>query len=386
MDRCVDQFGLQPVPDAWKDSTHGRGSETAWKRYYNYRSRVEDIADVDKLSEDDDGYLDYKYLKEWQQEVELRSEEYMATDVEWHWTPKLGNLTWEDYEQLRSAEYYAHVWSPFAIPHAIELEHRYHGRARYRSFEFFTFWGYRLIDFEDESTIDSDRFKNICSNCYEDDVLRQDIIKESHMNNNTSSKIRKFLYGTDSDESKAITCSDMNLWLMLFASMGTTDPDLDTDPNDCDHGYAWCPSRDKEMKQKLYDLGASEGNDPRANPNGPIEDYYPSGCGWLKHRLLQITGNLGPVTQHYQPPTIKDAGGYDENYQLWMDRKAKYQAKVDRLKNDTEFMDRLIQRYQNPRDSMLVCMKWFKISSSSYDQDVNYDEACWSDSDSDDNM
>ena len=30
-------------------------------------------------------------------------------------------LTWEDYEDLRSASYYAHVWSPYAIPHAIHL-------------------------------------------------------------------------------------------------------------------------------------------------------------------------------------------------------------------------------------------------------------------------
>ena len=78
-----------------------------------------------------------------------------------------------------------------------------------------------------------------------------------------------------------------------------------------DHGWHWRPSwRDEELRKKLYDLKAVEGED-QGDPHGPYEEYYPSGCSWLKHRLLEITGNLGAVTKHYKPPTIKDALGYD---------------------------------------------------------------------------
>ena len=154
----------------------------------------------------------------------------MAVDTEWHWTPRFGDLVWEDYRELRSAEYYAHVWSPYEIPRAIELEHQYHYRTRYSSVEFSTVWSYRKIDFEEEGTINCEKYKTICSNCFEDPELRADVIKTSHMNKRTCKLLREFLYGSYSEESKHITCSDKDFWLLLFGSMGTTDPDLETDP------------------------------------------------------------------------------------------------------------------------------------------------------------
>ena len=172
---------------------------------------------------------------------------------------------------------------------------------------------------------------------------------------------------------------------MLFASMGTTDPNLTKDHHSGYHGYEWQPWKDKEMRQKLYDLKAVEGGDPEGNPHGLFEENYPSGCGWLKHRLLTITGNLGPVTQHYQPPTIKDAPGYDENYQYWMDGQTKYKAKLDRLKNDTEYLNRLHQKYPSPIEVMNLAMKWSKKAFFCYDRDIDY-ERYYEDSDSNDSM
>jgi len=318
--KSIEEFGLQPVPDGWKDSV-AIGSEEAWESYYTYRSRVEcrgseEDDSGDEIDSDGD-YIDdenYDFMKEWKQKMAAQIEVYMANDCQWHWTPGFGHLVWDD-DQLRSAEYYTHVWSPYAIPHAIDLEHRYHCRSRMSSVEFGTIWSYRKVDFEEEVAIDSDEYEELCSNCFKDEELRADVINLSHMNKLTCQRLRRFLFGAHSEECRKVTCSDMNFWLLLFGSMGTTDPNLEKDPKGGNHGYSWHPWNNKELRKKLYDLKAAEGNDREGDPNGPFDGYYPSGCSWLKHRLLEITGNLGAVTKHYIPPTIKDAIGYDDRYQ-----------------------------------------------------------------------
>lgn len=303
--KSIEKFGLQPVPDGWKDSV-AVGSEEAWKRYYEYRSNAEDCDGEDSDYEDssEDGG-NSAFMREWKDNVSDRVSECMAEYTEWHWTPRFGDLVWEDYRELRSAEYYAHVWSPYEIPRAIELEHQYHYRTRYSSVEFSTVWSYRKIDFEEEGTINCEKYKTICSNCFEDPELRADVIKTSHMNKRTCKLLRELLYGSYSEESKHITCSDKNFWLLLFGSMGTTDPDLETDPmggyEGSYLGYVWGhPYLDKDLRKELYSQKAEEDDDPEGDPNGPFDEYYPKGCSWLKHRLLEITKTLGPGQSKWQ--------------------------------------------------------------------------------------
>jgi hypothetical protein len=142
--QSIQQFGLRPVPPA---SAVAGGTEEAWKKYYKYRCQTEGIkeeqggdGDMDKEEQggDDDSDDEYdwgeenygskKLMGEWKKQLGYM--EYEANDCGWHWTPKFGDLTWDDWDddEIRSAEYYCHVWSPFAIPHAIALERRYHRR------------------------------------------------------------------------------------------------------------------------------------------------------------------------------------------------------------------------------------------------------------------
>lgn len=100
-------------------------------------------------------------------------------------------------------------------------------------------------------------------------------VDTTNLNKSTYQKLRKFLFGTCSTDSENVTCSDMNFWLLLFGSMGSTDPDLSYDPKGGDLGYSWRPG--KEMRKKLFELKAKEGD---ANPGAPFEDYYPDGCSW----------------------------------------------------------------------------------------------------------
>ena len=119
------------------------------------------------------------------------------------------------------------------------------------------------------------------------------------MNKRTCKVLRELLYGSYSKESKRMTCSNKNFWLLLFGSMGTTDPDLETDPmggygEGSYLGYVWGQCMDKDLRMKLYSQKAAEKDDPEGDPNGPFGEYYPKGCSWLKHRLLEITNSLGP--------------------------------------------------------------------------------------------
>ena len=311
-DKSIKQFGLLDLPDGWKDSV-ARGTEDAWKKYYEYRIKAEG---KQNKYEEDNGFF-----SKWTSDMNDRIRTLMAPNCTWHWKPQLGHIEWEDCDSLRSGNYSANVWSPYAIPHAVELNHRYHSRARIDTFEFFTTWSYRLIDFEKEETIKNKEFQELCSNCYEDEELRADVIDDEHLNEKTCSLLRNFLFGSDSEHSKSITCSDMNFWLLVFGSMGTTDPDFGGDAMDGGVGYHW---QTRDVRKKLYDLKAGpEGED--SDPNGKYEDYYPDGCSWLKYKVLKITNNLGPITKHYEPPTIKDAPGWSEEWQEKQGRMQKEQ-------------------------------------------------------------
>ena len=91
--------------------------------------------------------------------------------------------------------------------------------------------------------------------------------------------------------------------------MGTTNPDLANDPYHCNLGYSWTPNR--QERKMLYKLKAKEGNEDDddfcCDPDKPFDEYYPDGCSWLKHRVMEITDGLGPVLKHYHAPTVQDA-------------------------------------------------------------------------------
>ncbi|KAL7523930.1 hypothetical protein ACHAXR_000366 [Thalassiosira sp. AJA248-18] len=241
--------------------------------------------------------------------------------------------------------------------------------ACWRTMEFGTIWNYRLIDFEEEETIEDKKYNTLCSNQYEDEELRADVIEEKHLNKTTGNKLRTFLFGTHSEDSKSIICSDMNFWLLIFGSMGTTDPNLAEDPMDGNHGYEWQPYLIRETRKKLYELKAVEGDHPeQGDPNGPLKDYYPHGCSWLKYKVLQITGNLGPITKYYKPPTIKDAPGWSEEWQEEQDERKAAEEKLASLKDPaklTEFLG-------DERDMYAAMDKLFKLAEKTTERRDRY--------------
>jgi hypothetical protein len=297
--KCIEKFLLRPVPDGWKNQV-AEGSEEAWKQYYRYRTARESKDDHDQVYNDGDEEL----IQSWKKSMRRLIKKTFGKDNMWKWPHTLrgGNMEWEDCDELRSSQYFGYIWSPYAIPHAIVLEHRRHFRTRMSSVEFHTTWGYILLDLEDDISEDDDEeaeFKTLCSDCFKDEELRLDVIKHSHLNQTTISRLRKFLFGTNKPESKEEICDEYSFLLLLFGSMGTFDFQ---DLAEGHIGYEWCPEDgDAGVREKMIRDGVIEDE----------EEAYEVRITWLEHRMRHVTGNLGAIHKYYTPPSIQDAHDYD---------------------------------------------------------------------------
>jgi len=322
-EKCINIFNLKHAPDALKDSL-AVGTEDAWKRYFHYRI-LRDFEST-KLTEEADACFggNKELLEDWRYAMKTKIGDLMEEKCEWQWTPYFSDcdMVWEDSDDLRSAEYLGHVWSPFPIPRCIALKHNYHCRVRWSTVDFYVTWEYKLINFEcANEEIKRCSYEELCSNSFEDEKLRADVIRTSNLNEHTLGKMRRHLYGSSSDTSKSLTCSDKNLLLLLFGSMGTTDSKLEDDPMRGGLGYVWRPrfgDGEKERK-KLFDAKVPLNDDPNSSGSGSgsfpesFDDYFPEGCSWLYHRVLEVSKTLGPCTMHYREPTIRDAPGYESS-------------------------------------------------------------------------
>jgi hypothetical protein len=232
----------------------------------------------------------------------------------------------DDYQSIQSATFGSHVWSPYAIPHAIALEHCYHERARSTTFEFHCIWSYKLLDFEpndvggihrndndEDDDDDDDDFEQVCSCCFEDEELRAYEIETPGLNDSCLlTRLRRFLFGSSSDASKQETgCTDYQFWLLLFASMGTLD--YDTLWTTEGIGWVWSPRiyymhnnsiKDKELLEPMI-------QSKLLHPGHPGEsDACDIQVSWLEYQLRKVSNTLRPADQYYRPPPRQDAIGY----------------------------------------------------------------------------
>jgi hypothetical protein len=166
--------------------------------------------------------------------------------------------------------------------------------------EFCVIWGYKLLDFEEDQDINKTGATTLCSNHYEDQELRADVIDVSHLNQSTVDRLRRFLFGAI-EESKQVCCDDYSFLRLLFGTMGTFGDGDDTYEtlNGGWIGYSW--SVGSKLRQKMIQEGAlGENNDPF--------DYR--GISWLEHRIREVAGTLRPMDTYYKAPTIRDAPAY----------------------------------------------------------------------------
>mmetsp|Transcript_3662 Transcript_3662/g.5408 ORF Transcript_3662/g.5408 Transcript_3662/m.5408 type:complete len:342 (+) Transcript_3662:31-1056(+) len=310
--KCISKFGLKEPP-----STVPTGSEDAWKRYYKTRVKIEEDdarlededydSDGNSIAKEEDAEEVSELMWSWATYGMERLEKLMPEDCKWHWTPQRPKLGWDSDCKLQSADYYAHVWSPFAIPHAIKLYHSWYGKVGWSYSTLNTDYHYMLVDFEDSD--EGGKYVQLCS--FDDDV-----IKTSNLNKTAVAKLRKFLYGGNTKKIKQQTCSDKDFLLLLFGSMGSTDEHLEDDAKDACLGWTWVPSNDDDTKEMLFKLKAPEDDDENGVPPTTLGKYYPRRCSWLRYAILKAADALGPISKHYQPPPEKKASptrGYDDS-------------------------------------------------------------------------
>ena len=322
--KCIEKFNLQPAPKGWEKSV-AIGSEDAWKRYYTYRvdkekndprnssSNYDDSDDEDE--DDEDNWqkeamemIMYTWAESESFGMGKLTSDCMLKGCKWQWTPQQPNLEWEEEDKLRSADYYAHVWSPYAIPHAIKLTHSWYGKVGWSSYDLAVDWNYMLLDFEEDVGKQKQKYVEICSNNY-------DVIKTKNLNKTTCNKLRKHLYGASTEQSKLVTCSDRDFWLLIFGSMGSHDKELMEDAKDCSLGYSWCPWKEDGMKQKLFDEKANVNDDVNGEAPTDIKKYSPRWCSWLRYRIMEVTDTIGPISKYYKPPSAskKSSPGHDSD-------------------------------------------------------------------------
>ena len=63
-------------------------------------------------------------------------EKYLHEGLEWQWIAFVSGADWDD-SKLISATYSSIAWSPYMIPHAVNLSHYYHSKTGWSSVDFF---------------------------------------------------------------------------------------------------------------------------------------------------------------------------------------------------------------------------------------------------------
>lgn len=334
--KCIEKFGLQPAPAQWRDSTSS--TDRAWERYYHFRSSLTHGA----ANDDDNVFMECEYSchddkEDWSHQLshELREQmrhlqkeifglmpdhhhdhvdygDYDGQAVLWDYTPWIGkDLRFKGRNRIGTVTHHAVVWSPFAIPHALRLEHYYHHHSRAYSKEFRVSWSFRFFDFEKESFEASPK-NELCSNTWNG----VDVIRTQNLTTRTVEQLRSFLFGTSVEASenhhliyledhhcqvsKRLTdLDDYSFLRLLFGSMATFD--FGKEHNGDALGHRWSPSEQEFQKMALE--GALDGTH--------IRDASDISLSWLGHRIKKITNTLTWAESYYRPPrTIGDAWGY----------------------------------------------------------------------------
>lgn len=309
--KCIDAFDLHPLPERWvsKDEHLRKLSEATdevWKNYYECRIKhipiKEKKADCagweSDVDEDDDlrmsdepsneGVLACIKLEldcevhdvkrempavEMEDAADLRST-LLETFSKKH-TSQECDCAWDDGENPRSADYFALVFSPFALPRALRLTHEYYNRAKYFSTEFRVEWTYKLMSF---GYSEEDDFKEICSNSFVDPSSPMEKIKMKNLTKALIDRLREWIFGLN--EETSLVLDDFYFSRLLFATCGSSG--FDTSKGDI--GYTWIAGNTPELQKLKKEHG---------------DDFFM--VSWLEHRVRTICGALRPLDKHYVP-------------------------------------------------------------------------------------
>lgn len=315
--KCANDFGLVEPPNTAPPTATAADDEETWKRYHVYRSKLEKEATME--DEDDKTEL----LQQFRRAIQDTAHDVHYDPWARHTFQSLDCLQWENYElEIRAMTVCSTVFSPYLIPHAVELEHRYYCRPRYTWCEFYCYWHFRLKRFDGEPDGDvvqqklarqypkdvillnptyvaDDDMEVLCSNGFMDppetgeeqvDWVAVEDIDVHNFIPNTIRRIRQWLFGTQS-ASQVLT--DFDFLRLLFASFGTADFRI----LHGDVGHCWSITSD--LRANLIDEGVVEGS------NEEFKDF--TGLNWLEYQARLVAGALRPFDKYYIPYDLIEA-------------------------------------------------------------------------------
>lgn len=133
---------------------------------------------------------------------------------------------------------------------------------------------------------EDEELETLCSNCFEDEVLRADVIDVTNLKIRTIAVLRKCLLGKMSRDQ----FDDFSFLRLIFASMATPSFNI----LEGDIGYSWTIL--SSVGSGLDDYKAIQ---ERMKGEGiDWMDYYP-GIRWLEYHVRRVTGALRPVDAYY---------------------------------------------------------------------------------------
>jgi len=317
--RCAQEFGLAPLPlsSGARLFKLSEADNETWKRYHDYRSRIQQEASMDNEDaemdvDENDGKTELLHAIQ----RALRNEAKHVKYEPWldHTFQRINDLQWEDESEIRSITTCATIFSPFLLPHAVELENRYHCRPRSTWSEFYCYWHFRLLRFDGEPNGDDvqqelalkypkdiilmnptyvadDEMEVLCSNGYKDppqvmeevDWVAVQDIDVHNFTPNTVRRIRDWLFGPN----KSTELRDFCFLRLLFASFGTSNFQL----LHGNVGHFWFMSR--KLHNQLIDDGVVERDDTEF-------DRF-TGLNWLEYQARLVAGALRPFDKYYVP-------------------------------------------------------------------------------------
>ena len=316
--KCADDFGLVEQPGAATLAALSSDEET-WKRYHEFRSRLEKETSIEEIDEDDDKT---GILQQFRQALQEEADEVHYDAWVRHTFQSVDNLQWElPGQEIRSMTACATIFSPYLIPHAVELEHRYYCRPRFSWCEFYCYWHFRLKRFDGEPNGDDvqqklsqrypkdvillnptyvadDEMEVLCSNGFKDPpTIEEDVgwvaVEDIDVHNfipNTIRRIRQWLFGS---QSLSQVLTDFDFLRLLFGSFGTAGFQI----LHGDVGHSW--SIGSDLHAQLIQDGVVENNDEI------FQDF--TGLNWLEYQARLVAGALRPYDKYYVPYDLIEA-------------------------------------------------------------------------------
>ena len=294
--KSIQEFKLLPIPHEWTVNERvSTASNHEWRAYYSHRKICKKHERTVYKGTDNVGY-DYGYerslRRRWKEKLKEVEQEISGCKG---WSENVYLEVTDLYGYTGDTfrvEYKALVWSIYAIPHAIQLEHWYYeNRTRSWSIEFDTKWSHSLKTYRE--VFSSYEKGYICSNECKAGRICFETIDTTNLHAGTVGHMQRHLFGS---ELSSKVLNKFDFMKLIFASMAT--PYFQTLKKG-DIGYVWRPDYGSKLEKKI--LGKQL-----------VESLEDMAIRWLEYEVRRASDALRPIDKYYQPPNHEKYPAYDE--------------------------------------------------------------------------